>query len=202
MILPTFTEKEFEKEFFEDFKNVLRYMEYKKRKFQKAIRSANHFPIKTKFIEYSSPMKNTWNVQLQCDSKKSEPTIKIILLHSDKKGKRCATLATKINNRPIMVQYLAHFFERCKERKNIQLFGVDLIQHYFNVTDGSGSNMKPSNGKYGSNYDIASETSEGIELGTATHIGLLIKTFITHEMAKGNQVEEFEKLKEIRLINQ
>ena len=101
-----------------------------------------------------------------------------------------------------MVQYLAHFFERYKERKNIQLFGVDLIQHYFNVTDGSGSNMKPSNGKYGSNYDIASETSEGIELGTATHIGLLIKTFITHEMAKGNQVEEFEKLKEIRLINQ
>ena len=51
MILPTFTEKEFEKEFFEDLKNVLRYMEYKKRKFQKAIRSANHFPIKTKFID-------------------------------------------------------------------------------------------------------------------------------------------------------
>ena len=46
--------------------------------------------------------------------------------------------------------------------------------------------------------DIVATTTEGVTMGLMTTVGVLLKTFISYEMAKGEQIENFLRSEQIR----
>lgn len=116
------------------------------------------------------------------------------------KGKWIALLKGSIKNEfNIRLSiYEAHFFERYKQRCNINNTGVELIFHYFkhNFSIYSGIDNINHNGK---EYYIGNG-EEGVSLCEIERlaIGCVIKhtTFVSNDMLKSEQIELIENLEE------
>lgn len=91
-----------------------------------------------------------------------------------------------------------HFFKRYAERFNLDLHGKDLIVHFF--SDNIFFPLKVMEDKVGKPY-LAGCFADGVGLGEITKEGnYIFKTFITYDLAKGNQIEEFKNLDFIRKV--
>jgi hypothetical protein len=106
-----------------------------------------------------------------------------------------------INNEFFLMQFPPHFFARYAERMELEVSGEELIREYFGRNHSYGftyhQEMIVKNCKvthcYGTCHD-------GVCLGltSAKFPIMLMKTFVTHEMLKGEQIEEFAKIEKYR----
>lgn len=103
--------------------------------------------------------------------------------------------------KPRSHHFTPHFFQRYAQRTGIELTGVDLIHRYFKINPSYGFNVVPERIGDKEKTNVYGSTTEGVALGarlyTTNHI-ILFKTFITYDMCKGEQIEEFAKSNEIR----
>ena len=92
--------------------------------------------------------------------------------------------------------FIPHFFERYRERflNNESLGMRDTIYTYFKSNQGGSFMPVPSN-KYKNSFYCA--VHDGVALGTLINEEIiLVKTFITYEMLKGDQIEIGDNLEE------
>ncbi len=85
--------------------------------------------------------------------------------------------------------FISHFFERYRERflKDESTGIKDTVFSYFKANQGGAFTPVPSE-KYKDSYYCA--VNDGVALGTKINDKiLLVKTFITYEMLRGEQIE-------------
>lgn len=114
---------------------------------------------------------------------------------------RYAIMWSTVNGVPLYTIFTPHFFSRFAQRAGIQLSGVDLIRRYFKLNHSFGYNESREvfDGKEKTN--IYGSTEEGIAMGAKLYTEsnvFLFKTFITYDMCKGEQIEDFARADDIR----
>ena len=96
--------------------------------------------------------------------------------------------------------FLPHFFQIFAERMHLSLTGEDLIRRYlqYNIN----FSIKPKEvciSETKKAIEVQCTSVEGVALGYQLVDGsFFFKTFISYEMAKGNQIEDFAKSEENR----
>ena len=191
MIVYSMTEKELHNEFINDFENVFRYAKNLHSKFRHVVISNKKFPM-IKHHFYSSPQKNNWIIIFEAKNKKEiegKSRVSFICLIDSPKGFYAIT--PNLKNKKKLILYAPHFFSRYAERGKVEKTGKNLISWYFTRNDSSLFRIKEKHAQ--------ATTEEGIALGVkSSNENLIIKTFITYAMAKGEQVEDFSFSEKIR----
>jgi len=192
MIVHTMTEKELHKEILADGKNALAFSERIQNKFDRKVLQTRNYPVLESHL-YKSPMHNTWGVIFRADNRSQRGgKVNLILFayYNSPNGIYAVMLIFENKKKPYLSIYTPHFFSRFAERAKIDLHGVDLMIRYF---------------KYNTNYTFCGQegqmmdkwekeyvygtTTEGVSLGLKLEGGTtFFKTYITHEMLKGEQV--------------
>lgn len=202
MITASFTESDLIKEINKDMENVLKISDSKEQKVTRIIQKSSVFPVYLhSFV--TTPLKNEWLILWEARSKKNigeNSMITLICFHDTPNG-RFVYMPTLIQGKFLLIAYPPHFFSRYAQRMNLSLSGIKLVKYFFERNAGYGFTHK---------NELINETtaikhvygscSDGIALGDLTASGLVVlfKTFITYEMLKGEQVEEFAKTEAIR----
>lgn len=112
---------------------------------------------------------------------------------------RYAILPTTIQGRLAMIVYPPHFFSRFRERMKLDQTGIELIRRFFK-----------RNASYGFQIDVVQNfnrqvtyiygsTEEGVGMGViAKDSIILFRTFVSYDMLKGSQIQDFAKTEKIR----
>lgn len=203
MLVRNMNETEIFQELLKDMPNVIQESDRHDKKFRRMVLKSILFPVRPKAIRYTSPRKNKWLIQLEARSKKEigENSRIHSICYVDVIGRGYyAYMITSTNERWHMTVYPPHFFSRYAQRCNIDLYGVDLIEHFFKDNYNYAFSEKKelvSENQY--IHYIYGATSQGVAMGVLTIEGnVLFRTFITYEMSKGEQIDEFAKSQQIR----
>lgn len=170
-----------------DYINIIRYSDFKNKSFSRAVLKSNKFPLLMD-VEYMSPMKNKWIILYKAKSKSyvdKRPKIVTIVTYDTPHGKYAIMPTITTTHTAIYVFFTPHFFSRYGQRMHINKTGVDLIKHYFRQNHGYAFCKHPNGG-------ISATAFEGMGLGIPTENGnFLLKTFISKDIFKGEQVEDY-----------
>ena len=151
---------------------------------------------------HTSPMKNNWLYILSAQSKKDyddTSMVTFVMTFRDQQGKTWAMMQSSVRNEPIVIFYTPHLFARYSKRMNLDLLGEDLIYRYFKYNASTSFSIKTTMlDEHEYKQDIVATTTEGVTMGLMTTVGALLKTFISYDMAKGEQIETFMKSEQIR----
>ena len=187
----------------EDFKDIIRKSEFKQPKVDKVILKSRMFPIYV-HSEIISKRKNKWLVlwegrNVQYIGKKS---LKTYICIYEKPNGRYAAMPIYYNKKFTCIVFIPHFFARYTKRCNVNRTGIDLIRKFFQQNPSFSYSYKKqptSNNKF--NIHVYGKSKEGSALGLKLN-GIedivLFKTFISEEMYKGKQIEDFAEKEEIR----
>ncbi|HBG40249.1 MAG TPA: hypothetical protein DDW85_02395 [Porphyromonadaceae bacterium] len=201
MIVYGMNEKEVSDEVLRDLKNVYRYEDAKRNKFRRRVLKATTFPVYYCYT-YISPLKNKWVVILEARNKNEvldKCRVTFSATYNTPHG-IYSILVTFIDGRPVLCFYPPHFFRRYKERSGKDKTGIDLIVDYFTYNSGC---LFRAIDKVIDNETYISEVfgtiNGGIVLGLMTsENNFLLKTFVSVEMLKGSQIEDYMKGESIR----
>ncbi|MCD7936269.1 MAG: hypothetical protein LUG98_05355 [Tannerellaceae bacterium] len=194
MITERMTEKEIEAEMLADSPNVVNYVEKAiHQKFRRMVLKSSQFPVCI-HKEYTSRRKNKWILILRAYSKKD-----ILYSHASYYNTNHGYYAVSLNEKSIII-FPPHFFSRYAERKEIDMHGRDLMIHFFRNNSNFASVTKEIELSDGTKQKVVEGSlEEGVFLGIHKIDDIIIaKTFITREMAKGEQVKNFEIFKVLR----
>lgn len=193
MIVPTMTDAEIMQEVKKDFPELGKFTEYKDKEYRRSVLKARKFPF-TMLFKKTTKSKNNWLVIYEARDKKDrhDSRIHFVCVSNSKNGLWCI-MPSFMHDQLHLIFFQPHFFSRYKERMKLEITGLELIYQYFS-----------------NNYDYVyelttkqiSETEyvqecfgsckEGIALGVVTtENNIFFKTFITHNMSKGQQIETF-----------
>ena len=189
-------------EFKADIPQIISISNAKQVKADKIIKRSTHFPVYLHAM-VKTKRGNNWMILLEAKSRKYIGDCCLITLVSmyESDHGRYAIMRAHPNGKSQYIFFTPHFFQRFSARTGIDLSGVDLIHRYFKI-----------NPSYGFSYNkelvgdvmisnIYGSTTEGVALGIkpdSKNDVVLFKTFITYEMCKGEQIEEFAKSDELR----
>ena len=102
---------------------------------------------------------------------------------------------------PVYFIYTPHFFKRYAERFGVDETGEELIKRYFKLNSSYGFNFKRDDWFNISIENVYGSSSDGIAMGVRLNEKInvfLFKTFITYDMTKGKQIEDFSSAEELR----
>ena len=138
--------------------------------------------------ESKSARNNIWKCMWCIKNKRTRngPLVEYTIING-RFGRYVVKPQARQNGFTIMV-FIPHFFKRYRERLKLgdKLTPEQLIRRYLRRNT-SGINT-------GKDLDVELTTKEGIALGNIIfHQLILIRTFITYDMAKGNQIKRFEE---------
>lgn len=200
MIVPSMTEEQLLEEIKLDFKNIYDTSTIKKKKAERIVRTSSVFPVRLhSFI--TSKRKNNWLILWEAHSKKNigDKSIVSFICYYDSTHGKYAVMPTIQNRNILLIKYAPHFFQRFAQRMNLDLSGIDLIKRYFEYNTSYGfqyENVQDESGM----VQVFGSTDEGIAMGvmsTQNNV-ILIKTFITYEMTKGEQIKDFARNNQLR----
>lgn len=188
-------------EFTADLPQVISVSDGKQKKADKIIKRSEAFPVYL-HAYIKTKRGNDWMILIEAKSKRYiGDNCLITLISTFDIGGRYAMMWSSIQGNPIHIIFTPHFFQRYAQRTGIELTGVDLIHRYFKINPSYGFNVVPERIGDKEKTNVYGSTTEGVALGarlyTTNHI-ILFKTFITYDMCKGEQIEEFAKSNEIR----
>lgn len=202
MYTATMTADELVNEFTADLPQVMSISDVKQIKADKIIKKSKMFPVYL-HAHVKTKRKNDWIILIEAKNKRyiGDDCLITFVSHFDYGAGRYAMLWTAYQGTPIHIIFTPHFFSRFAERVGINLSGIDLIHRYFkknpsycfNTVSDFFGNMQKIN-VYGS-------TTEGVAMGVqlnTKHNIILFRTFITYDMCKGKQIEDFARANEIR----
>ena len=201
MITPSFTPEQIVDEFRKDLANIFYYVDHQKQRLKRAALKAHKFPVSIHGW-HVTPKKNNWLYILTARSKKDyddTSMVTFVMTFRDQQGKTWAMMQSSVRNEPIVIFYTPHLFSRYNRRMNLELLGEDLIYRYFKYNASASFSIKTTmldDTQY--KQDIMATTTEGVTMGLMTTVGVLLKTFISYEMAKGEQIENFLRSEQIR----
>lgn len=153
---------------------------------RRTVVKAKSFPIVFKPVERNSPRKNKWYLIAEAPDKastmKKGVLMRFITLINTAEG---YYVLQPVQGNQYFEYYTPHFFSRYAERNKVNLTGKELVFHYF-------QNIKKA---------AVTEREKAIFVTTAVGVGLgykidnifFYKTFISSEMLKGKQIDNFIK---------
>ncbi len=147
-------------------------------------------------------LNNKWLYILIAPTKKDWDQTSIVsfnMTYRDRQGKTWVVSNIFDSDVPEFVFYTPHLFARYHSRMNLDVLGDDLIYRYFKYNHTASYSYKRI--KVGENQyrqDVTATTQEGVTFGVETPVGVLFKTFISYDMAKGEQIEDFTKSEQAR----
>ena len=201
MVLPSFTPEQIIGEFEKDLANIFYFADHKKQQLRRAALKAHKFPVSIHGW-HKTPMNNNWLYILTARTKKDwgeTSMVTFVMTFRDQQGKTWAIMKSSIKEQPLFVFYVPHLFARYNERMGLELSGNDLIYRYFKRNSSASFAIKTTMiNDTQCKQDITATTQEGVTMGLMTMTGALLKTFISYEMAKGEQIENFTKSEKIR----
>jgi hypothetical protein len=202
IVYTSMNEAEIRDEVLKDLKNVFPFVQnHKDPKFRKMVIKASRFPVKA-YTEYVSQRKNRWLALFEARNKKEgmdQYRFVLVCLYDSPHG-RYAVSAVFDNNMACLMFFAPHFFGRYAERMELDLSGTPLIRHYFENNHNWRCDFpKSSASSSRTRLEIFATSAEGIGMGYMTDYGnIMLCTFITYEMAKGEQVWQFAQNDMIR----
>ena len=191
MLVPSMTDEEIRKEIEKDFPIL-----YRKSLYVAAEIKKQNMPLQKKRIiktfDYVSKNKNNWIYKIDIN-KKITVLVYLAYFYSD----RGLTAIEVFNHSDVLLFFSAHFFKRYNERLHLNIvLPKDLLHKY--IDDHVGY-LFTTLEKVNDNLEsVFGTTPTGVVLGTY-HKDLQyvnVNTFITHDMLKGNQLENEKKLRE------
>lgn len=202
MLVPNMTEEEILREIKADLPNVLHISDTKDSKVRRIIQKSVLFPVRVhSFV--TTARENKWIILWEARTKKSigDKSLITFICYQETPRGRYAFMTTYVNDDLLLIVYPPHFFSRFAERMNLNLTGLDLMRRFFEYNSSYVFQIKPEKldeRKYILN--VYGSCSEGVAMGVrAVNPGIyLFKTFITYEMCRGEQIEEFAKNEKIR----
>lgn len=175
-----------------DILNVIRFSDFKDKAFRKAVLKSNSFPLYMD-VEYHSPMKNRWLILYKALNKSNIGDLSLttfVVTYETSIG-RYAILLSFIDSKPVFIFFAPHFFSRYAERMKVNKSGMELMKHYFRRNYGY-VYAECKNG-------VCGTTTEGVAFGFQTeNRNFLFKTFVSSDMLKGEQVEEYFERNNLR----
>lgn len=202
MYTVTMSADELVNEFTADLPQVISVSDAKQIKADKIIRKSRMFPVYLHaFIK--TKRKNDWMILLEAKSNKyvGDECLISIISHFDIGAGRYAMFFTSYQGNPIYMIFTPHFFKRFAERVGVSLTGVELIHRYFKKNTSYGFNYVSDIFGNMQKINVYGSTTEGIAMGVqlnAQHNIILFRTFITYDMCRGQQIEDFTRANEIR----
>lgn len=204
MIVPTMTSDEQVKELISELSDVMRVCDAKQKKADRIIRTSVLFPVYL-HTWHTTRKKNRWLILWEAKSRKNTGDLSLVTtvcVVNTSKG-RYALMPCMIADRRIVMLFTPHFFQRFSLRAEINLDGEDLIRRYFERNPSYGIETEDDfvDGKHYVTRATCT-TSEGAALGVQAIcnecIYLIMKTFITYDMCKGEQVKKFAESETVR----
>ena len=205
MVVPGMTYGEIVSEIKKDIPYVLDVSDKKEGKVRRAILKSSIFPVRL-FSFVTSKNRNRWMLLWEACGKKSigdNVLFSMVCIVNNSNGRMAIMPSFHNTGEPTFFIFLPHFFQRFANRMGIKLSGEELIKRYFQYNPNFSIDTKKEM-VTDKQYAIrASGTStDGIALGYQLLDGsFFFKTFITYDMAKGEQLKEFFESEERRKRN-
>ena len=202
MFVPGLTAEELIKEFEADFSNVMRVCDAKQVHVDKQVRKSRMFPMYFYTI-ITSTRKNRWIIWWEAQNRKNIGDLSIITFAAilNFQSGRYAFMRSFANKQPIYILYIPHFLCRYSLRAGIDLTGEELIKRFFKLNASYGFTIKKDIWFNVAKINVYGSTDEGIAMGVKLNSEkdiILFKTFITYDMMKGQQIEDFTLADETR----
>lgn len=186
-----------------DYPNVLTISDTKDAKVSRIIKKSVLFPVLLhSFV--TTTRKNKWLILWEAHNKKEigdDCRISFVCYHDTGHGKY-AYMPVFVKGKMVLLVFPPHFFSRFVERMEIDLTGVELMKRYFERNNSYSFTFSREEVDGGYRENVFATCKEGIAMGFKA-IGLdvfLLKTFITYDMCKGEQIGNFAKSDEFRRI--
>lgn len=193
---------EFIKEFEIDMTNVLRVCNAKQVHFDKKVRKGTMFPMRASSL-ITTTRKNRWVIWWEARSRQNVGDYSIVtfaaILHFF--DGRYAIMRGFSHDTPVYFLYTPHFFSRFAQRCDIALEGEELIKRYFKANASYGFTTKKDIWYNAAVVNVYGSSCEGIALGVQLNLKINIiffRTFITYDMMKGQQIDDFTLAEETR----
>jgi hypothetical protein len=191
IVYTSMNEEEIREEVLKDLRNVFSFVQKNKLpKFKRIVIKTQRFPV-TAHAEFVSPQKNRW-LALFVARHKKEVRYMLVCLYDSPHG-RYAVSAGFGDYTAGLLFYAPHFFGRYAKRVGLDLSGTPLVRHFFE--NNRNCNCDTPNSLASSSHtkrEIIATSAEGVCMGHITDCGnIMFCTFITYEMAQGEQVWQF-----------
>lgn len=203
MITSTMTAEELLDEIRADYPNVLTISDGKDAKVIRIIKKSVLFPVRIhSFV--TTVRKNKWLILWEAHSKKEigdDCRISFVCYHDTEHGKY-AYMPTFVKGKMVLLAFPPHIFSRFAERMEINFAGTKLMKRYFEMNNSYSFNFSTEKVDGGHRENVFATCREGIAMGFKA-VGLdvfLLKTFITYDMCKGEQIGNFAKSEEFRRL--
>ena len=204
MIVSGMTYDEIITEVSKDVADVFELSCKKDAKIKRIVQKSQTFPVRLYSFVTSSPNKNRWLLTWEAHSRKhvgDNILFAMICIINNKNGRIAIMPSFQNLQHPLFFIFLPHFFQRFAERMQIDATGEELIRRFFqfNVNFSIDTRRQMiSNTQFV--IEATATSPEGISLGYQLADGsFFFKTFITYEMAKGEQIEAF-RTSELRRV--
>lgn len=172
-------------------------------KIKRIIQKSQLFPVRL-YSFVTSSNKNRWLLTWEAYSRKhvgDNILFSMICIINNKNGRIAIMPSFQNLQRPLFFIFLPHFFQRFAERMQIDATGEELIRRFFQFNVNFSIDTKRqmvSDTQY--TIESTATSPDGISLGYQLADGnFFFKTFITYDMAKGEQIEAF-RASELRRV--
>ena len=170
---------------------------------KRIIQKSQLFPVRL-YSFVTSSNKNRWLLTWEAYSRKhvgDNILFSMICIINNKNGRIAIMPSFQNLQRPLFFIFLPHFFQRFAERMQIDATGEELIRRFFQFNVNFSIDTKRqmvSDTQY--TIESTATSPDGISLGYQLADGnFFFKTFITYDMAKGEQIEAF-RTSELRRV--
>jgi hypothetical protein len=191
MIVPAMSVTEIQKELSMDYEYCLARIQRDMNQYRRAIIKSSKFPMCFKPVDCVTPSRNHFIIFLEAKSKKNanDPFITLVGYYLRPEGIYAAMLLPTNGSDKHIIIYPPHFFERYKQRYlNEDVCSLDAIKTYFRINP---TNML----KFDNAKKFSGSCNQGFVFGEMLSSNvLIIKTFISQDMLKGEQVDLNDKL--------
>ncbi len=202
MIVPNMSEAEIKKAVQADMPELLALAAAQNKKYRRVVIKTKTFPLYLPPIPKKTKAHNNWYLLIKANGKCDKDACKVtfVCIIGDDKG-LWALIPSYGNFETQIVLHPPHFFRRFRERNNIPLSGIPLILRFTQINHEyiyEVSDRIHKDGKH-SYVEVFGSCKEGIALGYYTQgWNILFKTFITDNMIKGQQIDQFTHISSFR----
>lgn len=191
MIVPAMSVTEIQKELSKEYDYCLARIQRDMNQYRRAIIKSSKFPMCFKPVECVTPSRNHFIMFLEAKSKRNANDLYITFVgyYLRPEGIYAAMLLPSYGGEKKIIIYPPHFFERYKQRYlNEDVCTLDAIKTYFRINP---TNML----EFVDAKKFRGSCNQGFVFGEMLTSNIfIIKTFVSKEMLKGEQVDLNDRL--------
>lgn len=185
-----------------DMTEIFKFLKNRENNYRRTVLKSSKFPLYFEPYHFTSSGKNEWILIIEASDKKAiqyeKSKITSILLMNTKVG-YYVYMPTLVMGKFHIAVFPPHFFSRYRERMNMNYYGKKLITEYFIRNSSFVFDHKSTIYDNIKIIEVAASSNDGVGLGYVLLEGdTFLKTFITYEMLKGEQIEKYTENEKIR----